>query len=157
MVTILIAPLMTCSARLPLYALLIGAFIPRREVRGGPELQGLVLLALHVAGILGGLGVTWLRKQFTTRSGAHLMMEMPTYHWPTARDLAIGLWQRIVIFTRRVGGIIPTLTILLWFLASFPALPAGASGPRSSTALAERWAAHWPLSSSRLEVFALSA
>lgn len=128
-VTIMIAPLMTCSARLPVYALLIGAFIPARQVWGGFQLQGLVLFGLYVAGIVGALAVAWVLKRFTTGGRVRsLMMELPSYHWPTVRNIAIGLWQRVVIFMRRVGGIILTLTIALWFLASFPAPPAGATG-----------------------------
>jgi len=129
LVTIMIAPMMTCSARLPVYALLIGAFIPQRKIWGGLELQGLVLFCLYVAGIVGALIVAWLLKRFTARSLMHpLMMELPIYHWPRARNIAIGLWQRVMIFMKRVGGIILALTVLLWFLASFPAPPAGATG-----------------------------
>jgi len=129
LVTIMLAPLMTCSARLPVYALLIAAFIPERTV-SGMQLQGLVLFALYLAGIAGAMGVAWVLKRFTTsgRQVRPLMMELPNYHWPALRNVAIGLWQRIVIFMRRVGGIILALTILLWFLASFPAPPAGATG-----------------------------
>ncbi len=130
LVTIMIAPLMTCSARLPVYALLIGAFIPKREVWGGLELQGLVLLGLYLAGVLGGLAVALVLKYFTNvgRQVRPLMMELPSYHLPTVRNIAIGIWQRVVIFLRRVGTIILTLTVLLWFLASFPAPPVGATG-----------------------------
>ncbi|MFN3751860.1 MAG: ferrous iron transporter B [Thiobacillus sp.] len=137
LVTILVAPLMTCSARLPVYALLIGAFIPRREVAGVFELQGLVLFGLYVAGVLAAAGVAWLAKQLTTRGLPRpLMMELPTYHWPTPRNVAMGLWQRAAIFLKRVGGIILALTVLMWFLASFPAPPAGATGPAIETSLA---------------------
>ena len=129
MVTILIAPLMTCSARLPVYALLIGAFVPNRRVWGRLELQGLVLFGLYLAGVLAAMAVAWVLKQFTTRGQVRtLMMELPSYHWPRLRNVAIGLWQRVVIFLNRVGGIILTLTILLWFLASYPAPPPGATG-----------------------------
>ena len=129
-VTIMIAPLMTCSARLPVYALLIGAFIPSRQVWGGVELQGLVLLALYAVGILGAMGVAWILKTFTAsgRQVRPLMMELPAYHWPTVRNLALGLWQRALIFLRRVGTIVFVLTLALWFLASFPGPPPGASG-----------------------------
>lgn len=130
LVTIMIAPLMTCSARLPVYALLIGAFIPQREVWGALELQGLVLLALYFAGIIGAMAVAWMLKRFT-RAGREvrpLMMELPSYHLPTVRNIAIGIWQRISVFIKRVGGIILFLTILLWFLASYPGAPEGASG-----------------------------
>ena len=138
MVTILIAPLTTCSARLPVYALLIGAFIPRRQVWGAIDLQGLVLFVLYLAGIVGAMGVAWLLKRFT-KSGQQtrsLMMELPNYHWPTVRNVAIGLWQRAWIFLRRVGGIILTLTIILWFLSSFPLPPDGATQPAIEYSLA---------------------
>jgi ferrous iron transport protein B len=129
-VTIMIAPLMTCSARLPVYALLIGAFIPPRTIAGGLELQGLVLFALYVAGIVSAIAIAWLLKRFGARDLTQtLMMELPDYHWPSVRNIAIGLWQRVLIFLRRVGGIILALTVLLWFLATFPAPPPGATGP----------------------------
>jgi len=129
LVTIMIAPMMTCSARLPVYALLIGAFIPQRAVLGGLELQGLVLFGLYIAGVLGALAVAWVLKRFTSRGQVRsLMMELPSYHWPAPRNVAIGLWQRVVIFMRRVGGIILVLTIALWVLSSFPGAPEGATG-----------------------------
>jgi len=128
-VTMLIAPLMTCSARLPVYALLIGAFVPQKTWVGGLGLQGLVLFVLYVAGIVGAFAVAWVLKWLTTRGEVRmLMMELPSYHWPTLRHVALGLWQRAVIFLRRVGGVILVLTVALWFLASFPAPPAGATG-----------------------------
>ena len=130
LVTIMIAPMMTCSARLPVYALLIGAFIPSRDVAGLFELQGLVLFALYIAGIGGAMAVAWVLKRFTAsgKLARPLMMELPNYHWPTLRGVTIGLWQRVVIFMKRVGGIILILTIVLWFLASFPAAPEGTTG-----------------------------
>lgn len=137
LVTILIAPLMTCSARLPVYALLIGAFVPARLVGGWFELQGLVLFALYAAGILGAMAVAWVLKTFTARGQVRtLMMELPRYHWPQPRSIALGLWLRIRIFMQRVGGIILVLTLLLWFLASFPAPPAGATEPAIHYSLA---------------------
>lgn len=133
----MIAPLMTCSARLPVYALLIGAFIPRREVWGLLDLQGLVLFTLYVAGILGALLVAWVLKRFTTRGQARtLMMELPNYHLPNIRNVGIGLWQRVAIFMKRVGGVILVLTIALWFLASFPGAPEGATRPAIEYSLA---------------------
>ncbi len=130
MVTIMIAPLMTCSARLPVYALLIGAFIPQSRVWMGLELQGVVLFLLYVVGIAGAMAVAWLIKRFASdqRQFHPLMMELPSYHWPTARNVLIGLWQRVKIFMRRVGGVILVLTIALWFLASYPGAPADATG-----------------------------
>ncbi len=138
LVTIMIAPLMTCSARLPVYALLIGAFVPQHAVAGVLELQGLVLFGLYLAGILGSLGVAWVLKRFTAqgRQVRPLMMELPSYHWPTVRNIGIGLWQRVEIFMKRVGGIILTLTIALWLLASFPGAPAGAAEPAINFSIA---------------------
>lgn len=130
LVTILIAPLMTCSARLPVYALLIGAFIPSREILGVFELQGLVLFVLYFAGIFSAMAVAWVLKRFT-RSGREvrpLMMELPSYHWPHPRNVLIGLLQRAEIFIKRVGGIILALTLLLWLLSTFPGPPEGATG-----------------------------
>jgi len=128
-VTIMIAPLMTCSARLPVYALLISAFIPKQSV-GGFELQGLVLFALYGAGILSAMMVAWVLKKFTTgEQTRQLMMELPSYHAPSLLSLAMGLWQRVVIFMTRVGTIILALTIILWFLATFPSPPPGAIDP----------------------------
>lgn len=137
-VTILIAPLMTCSARLPVYALLIGAFIPAREV-WGLQLQGLVLLGLYLLGMVSAVVVAWALKLFG-RSGepAQLMMELPDYHWPRPKDLLIGLWQRAQIFLRNVGGVILALTILLWFLSTFPQAPAGYAGSAIEYSLAGR-------------------
>jgi len=130
LVTILIAPMMTCSARLPVYALLISAFIPEKKLWANIDLQGLVLFLLYLAGILGAMGVAWILKYFTSeqfRMNA-LMMELPSYHWPRLGNLAISLWQRAEIFLRRVGGIILIMTIALWALSSFPLPPDGATG-----------------------------
>jgi len=130
LVTILVAPLMTCSARLPVYTLLIGAFIPARKVAGLFELQGLVLFILYFAGVAAALAVAWLLKRFGRSAGPQpLLMELPSYHWPHLRSLMLGLWQRAVIFVSRVGGILLALSVLLWFLSSFPAPPLGAVGP----------------------------
>jgi ferrous iron transport protein B len=127
--TILVAPLMTCSARLPVYALLIGAFIPQREVAGVFNLQGLVLFALYTAGILSALLVSWVMKRWRRDAREHaLLLELPAYRWPNPTDVLIGLYERAMIFLKRVGGILLALTVLLWFLASYPAPPAGAAG-----------------------------
>ncbi|MBL8298955.1 MAG: ferrous iron transport protein B [Rhodanobacteraceae bacterium] len=141
--TILVAPLMTCSARLPVYTLLIAAFIPQRTVAGIFNLQGLVLFALYLAGILSALAVAFVIKRLHRDRSEHaLLLELPSYRWPHPRDLAIGLWERAWIFLKRVGGIILALTILLWFLASFPAPPEGATGPAIDYSLAGRLG-HW--------------
>jgi ferrous iron transport protein B len=127
--TIMIAPLMTCSARLPVYALLIGAFIPQRAV-GIFNLRGLVLLALYVAGVASALAVAFVLKRTMMRGESRpLLLELPEYRLPHVSNLALGLWERTRIFLTRVGTIILTLMVVLWFLASFPAPPAGATGP----------------------------
>ena len=125
--TIMVAPLMTCSARLPVYALLIGAFIPREKI-GVFNLQGLVLFSLYAAGIASALVVSWVMKKWRRDTAEHvLLLELPAYRMPHVRDLLIGLWERVWIFLKRVGGIILALTILLWVLLSFPAAPEGAA------------------------------
>lgn len=119
--TILVAPLMTCSARLPVYALLIGAFIPQKTVWGIFNQQGLVLFGLYVAGILSALAVSFVMKKWRRDKGEHaLLLELPSYRLPHPRDVLIGLWERAAIFLKRVGGIILALTILLWVLLYFP-------------------------------------
>ena len=131
LVTIMIAPLMTCSARLPVYALIIAAFIPSRDVFNGlVNLQGLVLFILYFAGIVSAMAVAWIFKR-VMGSNRHqpLMLELPSYHWPHAHNLALGLWERARIFLTRVGTIILTLMVLLWFLSSFPGAPEGATHP----------------------------
>ncbi len=135
--TIMIAPLMTCSARLPVYALIIGAFIPRRTLLGGLQLQGVVLFVLYLVGVASAMGVAYVLK----RAGAAarfqaLMLELPAYHWPNLRNLSIGLWQRVEIFLSRVGTIILSLMVILWALSSFPAPPPGATGPAIQYSLA---------------------
>ena len=137
--TILVAPLMTCSARLPVYALLIGAFIPSQKVWGGFNLQGLVLFGLYMAGILSALAVSWVMKKWRRDQGEHpLMLELPSYRIPNLRDLLIGLYERGMIFLKRVGGIIFALTVLLWVLLSFPAAPPDATMPAIDYSFAGR-------------------
>jgi len=128
--TIMVAPLMTCSARLPVYALIIGAFIPQRLVWGGLQLQGLVLFALYLAGIASAMAVAYVLGRSGSGARFHsLLLELPAYHWPNLRNLGIGLWQRVEIFLSRVGTIILSLMVILWALSSFPAPPPGATGP----------------------------
>ncbi|MET1754464.1 ferrous iron transporter B [Novosphingobium sp. RD2P27] len=126
--TILIAPLMTCSARLPVYAVIIAAFIPQRTVGWGVGLQGLVLFALYVAGILGAMIVALvLRRSLTKGAASGFIMEMPKYQMPNLKDLLIGLWQRAWIFLRRAGTIIFMVTVVLWLFLSFPRAGEGES------------------------------
>lgn len=126
---IMVAPLMTCSARLPVYALIIGTFIPERSA--GPfNLRGIVLFGLYVAGIVSAVAVAAVMKRLGAQGSRDpLLLELPRYHWPHLRNLAIGLLQRAKIFVSRVGTIILSLTILLWFLASYPSPPLGATRP----------------------------
>jgi ferrous iron transport protein B len=130
--TIMVAPLMTCSARLPVYALLIGAFVPERRV-GWFSLRGLTLFGLYMAGVVSAMGVAWVFKRVWMKSGYQpLMLELPPYRMPGLRNLGMGLWERAHIFVRRVGGIIFSIMVVLWFLSTYPAPPAGwdpAQGP----------------------------
>ena len=134
--TIMIAPLMTCSARLPVYALLIGAFIPDHAV--GPfNLRGLTLFALYVAGVLSACLVAWVFKRVWLKSRYQpLMLELPPYRLPNPRNLMLGLWERARIFIRRVGTIIFSLMVVLWFLSTWPGPPEGATGPAIQYSLA---------------------
>ena len=128
--TIFVAPLMTCSARLPVYALLIAAFIPKQTVWGFMNLQGLVLFGLYMAGILSALIVSFILKFFHKDKSQHmLLMELPSYRFPDVKNVWIGLLDRGRIFLKRVGGIIFALSILLWFLCTFPQPPEGATLP----------------------------
>lgn len=137
--TIMVAPLTTCSARLPVYTLLIGAFIPEQKVFSVFNMQGLVLFGLYLFGIVSVFGVAWVMKKFNRQNSDHaLLLELPSYRLPNLRDLAIGLWDRMRIFLRRVGGIIFTLTILLWFLSSFPGPPDDAVLPAIDYSFAGR-------------------
>ncbi|MFZ6845058.1 ferrous iron transporter B [Undibacterium sp. RuTC16W] len=130
LVTIMIAPLMTCSARLPVYALIIAAFIPPKMIGGWLNLQGLVLFLLYLAGIVSAMAVAFvLKKKWGSSEQQPLMLELPDYRFPNSRNLALGLWERIKIFTTRVGTIILALMILLWFLSSFPGAPENANHP----------------------------
>jgi ferrous iron transport protein B len=137
--TILVAPLTTCSARLPVYALLIGAFIPQREVWGLFNLQGIVLFALYAFGIVSVMAVAFVMKKLRRDKSEHaLLLELPAYRVPNARDIAIGLYERAMIFLRRVGGIILALTVLLWFLLNYPAAPLDATLPAIEYSFAGR-------------------
>jgi ferrous iron transport protein B len=137
--TILVAPLTTCSARLPVYTLLIGAFIPQQTVWGVLNFRGLVLFALYLLGIASVMLVAYVMKRFQRDQSEHaLLMELPVYRVPNPRDLAIGLYERTLIFIKRVGGIIFCLTVLLWFLLNFPAAPLDASMPAINYSYAGR-------------------
>ncbi|QKU20426.1 ferrous iron transporter B [Acinetobacter lwoffii] len=135
--TIFVAPLMTCSARLPVYALLIAAFIPAQTVWGFLNLQGLVLFGLYMAGIVSALLVSFVLKFFHKDKSQHmLLMELPSYRFPDLKNVWIGLLDRGKIFLKRVGGIIFALSIVLWFLCTFPQPPEGATLPAIDYSLA---------------------
>nr|WP_278357245.1 ferrous iron transporter B [Acinetobacter lwoffii] len=135
--TIFVAPLMTCSARLPVYALLIAAFIPSQTVWGFLNLQGLVLFGLYMAGIVSALVVSFVLKFFHKDKSQHmLLMELPSYRFPDLKNVWIGLLDRGKIFLKRVGGIIFALSIVLWFLCTFPQPPEGATLPAIDYSLA---------------------
>ena len=128
--TILIAPLMTCSARLPVYAIIISAFIPARSVGPGIGLQGLVLFGLYIGGIMGAMLAALLLRKTVTKGTSHgFMMEMPQYQLPLWRDVVLGLWQRALIFLKRAGTIIMASTVILWLLLTFPKPPEHATAP----------------------------
>ena len=137
--TILIAPLMTCSARIPVYTLIIGAFIPRAKVWGGLSLQGLVMFGLFAAGIVSALVVsTVIRRIFWRGTVEPFMMELPTYRWPEPRNVLMNLWTRARIFLNRAGRIILPLMVLVWVLSTFPYPPEGATGPAIDYSFAGR-------------------
>ena len=136
--TILIAPLMTCSARIPVYTLIISAFIPDTQVWGWANLRGLVMFGLYAAGILSALGVSFLIKFFMLRdyAPAPFMLELPDYKMPRPKSIAIGIYTRAKMFLQRAGTTIFSMMVLIWFLASFPTPPAGAAGPAINYSLA---------------------
>jgi ferrous iron transport protein B len=136
--TILIAPLMTCSARIPVYTLIISAFIPDAQVWGWVNLRGLVMFGLYAAGITSALGMSFLIKFFMWRdyAPAPFMLELPDYKMPRLRSIAIGVYTRAKMFLQRAGTTIFSMMVLIWFLASFPPPPAGAAGPAIDYSLA---------------------
>jgi ferrous iron transport protein B len=130
LVTIMIAPLMTCSARLPVYTLIIGAFVPSRQVLGFFNLQGLVLFVLYLAGIVSAMGVAFVLKRLRSKNLHHsLLMELPAYRLPNLRNLVLGLYERAKIFISRVGTTILSMMVLLWVISTYPSPPKGATGP----------------------------
>ena len=142
--TILVAPLMTCSARIPVYTLIISAFIPDRPVWGFVGLQGLVMFGLYAAGIVSALGVSFIANHFFWRENTTppFMLELPDYKLPRVRSVAIGLYMRAMMFLKRAGTTIFSMMVLIWFLASFPRPPEGAAGPAidfSFAAIIGKW------------------
>jgi ferrous iron transport protein B len=136
--TILIAPLMTCSARIPVYTLIISAFIPAKDVWGFINLQGLVMFGLYAAGITSALAVSFIIKFFMLRdyAPAPFMLELPDYKVPRLKSIAIGIYTRAKMFLQRAGTTIFSMMVLIWFLASFPQPPAGSTEPAINFSLA---------------------
>ena len=136
--TILVAPLMTCSARIPVYTLIISAFIPATQLWGWVSLQGLVMFGLYAAGIVSALGVAFFANYFVWRENPTppFMLELPDYKLPRLRSIAIGLYTRARMFLKRAGTTIFSMMVLIWFLASFPRPPEGAPGPAIDYSLA---------------------
>ncbi|TMJ47453.1 MAG: ferrous iron transporter B [Alphaproteobacteria bacterium] len=136
--TILIAPLMTCSARIPVYTLIISAFIPPKLMWGWVNLQGLVMFGLYAVGIVSALGVSFLIKFLMLRdyAPAPFMLELPDYKMPRAKSIVIGVYTRAKMFLQRAGTTIFSMMVLIWFLASFPSAPAGALEPAINYSLA---------------------
>ena len=142
--TILVAPLMTCSARIPVYTLIISAFIPDKQVWGFIGLQGLVMFGLYAAGIVSALAVSFVANHFFWRDSATppFMLELPDYKLPRLRSIALGVYTRAMMFLKRAGTTIFSMMVLIWFLASFPRPPAGATEPAidfSLAAMLGRW------------------
>ena len=146
LVTMALAPMLTCSARLPIYALIIAAVIPDAKVLGLFNLQGLTLFALYLAGIVSAalvaLGLKWIAKVQGRTSLTALMMELPTYRLPNVRHIAISLWDKVKAFLTRAGTIIFSLSVLLWVLVTFPKPPANATGPAIDYSIAGHLG-HW--------------
>ena len=136
--TILVAPLMTCSARIPVYTLIISAFIPAKQIWGFVNQQGVVMFGLYAAGIASALGVSFVAKHFVWQEHETppFMLELPDYKLPRIRSVAMGLYQRAMMFLKRAGTTIFSMMVVIWFLASFPRPPAGATGPAINYSLA---------------------
>lgn len=129
LITIMVAPLMTCSARLPVYTLIIAAFIPQQSVFGIFNLQGITLFILYIAGMLSAAIIAWIMRRSQTHEEFPLLLELPNYRWPKAYHILSGLRERTIIFLRRVGTIILALSIIIWFLATYPHAPIDAVHP----------------------------
>jgi ferrous iron transport protein B len=136
--TILVAPLMTCSARIPVYVLIVSAFVPARDVLGPVGLQGLVMFGLYAAGISSALAVSFVAKRVLWRDhpAEPFMLELPDYKLPRLKSVLIGVYTRALMFLQRAGTTIFAMMVLIWFLASFPRPPEGASGPAIEYSLA---------------------
>lgn len=140
LVTMALAPMLTCSARLPIYALIIAAVIPERTVLGVMNLQGLTLFGLYMAGIVSAAALAWVLKRLRQHKDgtATLLMELPTYRLPNVRHIALSLWDKVKAFLLRAGTVIFALSVLLWVMVTFPKAPDGASAPAIDYSIAGR-------------------
>ncbi|MBF2719827.1 ferrous iron transport protein B [Psychrobacter sp. NG254] len=133
LMAIAVLPMLTCSARLPIYALIIAAVIPSQTVLGVFNLQGITLFTLYVVGTCSAAFVSWLFKCFhnakSESSAFPLLMELPTYRMPNVKHIAGELWDKVNAFLRRAGTVIFTLSVVLWALVTFPSAPANGTGP----------------------------
>jgi ferrous iron transport protein B len=135
--TIMIAPLMTCSARIPVYTLIIGAFIPNTNLYGFINVQGLVMFGLYAAGIISAFLVAWVFRVIVWSGKSEpFIMELPSYKRPSLRSVFINVLQRGFVFLRRAGTTILSMMVLIWFLASVPGAPEGATEPAINYSLA---------------------
>ena len=135
--TILVAPLMTCSARIPVYTLIISAFVPRETVAGFINLQGLVMFGLYATGILSALAVAFVLRRLVWRTRIEpFIMELPSYKIPDAKNVILGVLIRAKVFLYRAGTVILAMMVLIWFLSSFPAAPEGATDPAINYSIA---------------------
>lgn len=144
LITMALAPMLTCSARLPIYALIIAAVIPKRTVLGVMNLQGLTLFGLYMAGIVSAAVLAWVLKRLRQHKDgtATLLMELPTYRLPNVRHIALSLWDKVKAFLLRAGTVIFALSVMLWVMVTFPKAPDGASAPAIDYSIAGRLG-HW--------------
>lgn len=139
LITILVAPLATCSARLPIYTLLIGTFVPKRSIFGVFNLSGIVLFFVYILGIVSICLTSWVFKQCIARSeSSTLLLELPPYRLPRLNDLVISLYNRAVAFLSKITGLLVSLSVLLWFFVSFPRPPMEAIHPAIEYSFAGR-------------------
>lgn len=139
LITMMIAPLMTCSARLPVYVLIIGAFIPNHAVLGPLKLQGLVMFGLFLLGIVTAMIVAWVSKKIAPQKiKTPVIFDLPTYKWPCFKNIGWSLWHRATLFIKKAGKFILVLSVILWVLATFPRPPADWQQPAINYSLAGR-------------------
>jgi ferrous iron transport protein B len=119
--TIMVVPLMSCSARLPVYTLLIGAFVPATSVVLGFTLQGAAMLGMYLLGTIAALLAAAVFKRTLLKGPVRpMILELPTYRWPSPKSLGVSVAQRCLVFLRRAGTVILSLSIVLWALATYP-------------------------------------